>query len=136
MELHDEQTLCMESLTSPILDPSPERGRKFPSPLEGGVRGGGVWNLFIGICILITCVLVFRLNTLLPLYLDSNTRTNVLSTVEHVTNENGWLKSGVSIVQIQDDAVQLKYRHYHRGADEVECVRVLYSDFSATPCEK
>lgn len=124
----------MESLTSPILDPSPEGGRKFPSPLGGGVRGGGMWNLFIGICILIACVLALRLITLFPLYHDTEIRSNVLQAVEHVTDEKGWLKSGVSIVQIHDDAVRLTYRHYHRGEDEIECVDVSFSDFSTTSC--
>lgn len=90
---------------------------------------------FLGICLAVAAVLCLRLSVLLPLYLDSQVRADVLQAVESVTEANGWLKSGVSIKHIEDDSVRLHYRHYHRGADELECVRVLFADFSSVPCE-
>ncbi len=93
------------------------------------------WKAFVGVCAMTAIVLMMRLSVLLPLYADAEVRSDVSRVVAEVSEERGWLQSGISILKIQDDSVQLQYRSYHRGVDEVECVVVQFADSSSAVCE-
>jgi len=82
------------------------------------------WFLFWLTCFTIAIVLCVRLWTLVPLYTDSALRSRTQALIQATAQREGWLLSGVSIQHISDESVQVHYRAYHRGRDDVQCYTI------------
>jgi capsular polysaccharide biosynthesis protein len=79
------------------------------------------WLIFWITVVVIACVLMLRLWALKPLYTNPEMRNRVQTLIQATANREGWLLSGITIHQIQSDTVQLMYRSYVRGEDQISC---------------
>lgn len=77
----------------------------------------------------------WRIGTILPLFVDAHTRETVRSALVTVSAREGWLLSGITVEDVQPDAMRLTYRDRHRGADEATCRIVTLADSSLHPCD-
>jgi dolichol-phosphate mannosyltransferase len=73
--------------------------------------------LFWTVCIVIAIALTFKAISLLPLYADAATRSNVQHTLEMVTERNGWLLSDITLLKVRQDHVFFAYQPHLRGRD-------------------
>lgn len=80
-------------------------------------------------------VFSWRIGTIFPLFVDAHTREAVRSALVTVSAREGWLLSGITVEDVQEDTMRLTYRDRHRGTDEATCRIVTLADSSLRPCD-
>lgn len=96
-------------------------------------RAMSFW-LFIGICVLITALLIPRAWALSPLYTQADVRRQAEAAIRSFADDEGLPLSEVLVQRVTFESVEIIERHYRRGTDERHC-RVLRYDLSPPrPC--
>ena len=92
------------------------------------------WHVFAASCIVIAAVLVTRFAIVLPLYLDPALKERAGALIHATTVREGWLKSGLTLVSVNDQRAVLLYRSHVRGPDSVTCHVLKLPSGALTPC--
>lgn len=93
--------------------------------------------LFWFICAVVGAAIVLKLASLLPLYTNAETRSQVQQSMQSVATQNGWLISDVEILSIHDAYFFISYRPHRFGRDpQPICYQIEYADpaLQEVPC--
>lgn len=93
------------------------------------------WLLFAIACGLTAASLVVHVYPYIPLYLSSDLRNRTSTLIQATAAREGWVRSGLSIVQITDDTVTLQYRSHLRGTDPVQCYELQLRSGLLSSCD-
>lgn len=93
------------------------------------------WHIFTAACVVTAFAISVHLWTLLPLYLDRDTRSSVGTLIEATAKREGWLLSGLSIDHIGKEYVELIYRSHYRGTDLLSCYQLRLSNGALLSCD-
>lgn len=93
------------------------------------------WPLFSLVTGLLCIILFLRLCPILPLYYDVSTRSIVQTSLQKISEEKGWLLSGIAVTSVQKDHFTFVYTEHYRGAKTHECYEWFYASSAPLPCE-
>lgn len=92
------------------------------------------WNSFWGICVLIALAVAVRAWNLRLLYIDSVIREKVKTSLEAVSEREGWLISDMPVQKVTQDWIVIHYRQHVRGPDPRTCYYVAFDTHALSPC--
>ena len=92
------------------------------------------WHVFAASCIVTAAVLTWDFSIVLPLYLDPELKDRTSTLIHATTVREGWLKSGLTLVSVDDHQAILLYRSHIRGADPVSCHILQLPSGALAPC--
>jgi dolichol-phosphate mannosyltransferase len=94
-----------------------------------------VRNWFLMILTVTTIFLIPRAWSL-RMMISKDTRAQILTAVEIVALDEGWLLSNISLRNITKEHIRIVHRSHRRGEDSKECLIISLPDFQRSSCEE
>lgn len=95
----------------------------------------GRFALFCMFFLAVAAVLILRLWNLRLLYTDSHIRTNMRTSIEDLSEEQGWLLSDINIVNVGHTEMRFIHRNHIRGKDPETCTILRFETSDLISCD-
>jgi len=94
------------------------------------------WQLiiFCMLCIGLLAVLIPHAWSLRLLYVDASARSRVSEDLKLISEEQGWILSNISLLQVEQTGFRFVHREHRRGKDATDCYVYTFDAPSIRPC--
>lgn len=92
------------------------------------------WALFWILSLIIVVVLGVRVWHIRLLYLDATIRTHTSRVLRDVAEEEGWLVSDITIINVKTDTLRIEHRLHQRGISQPECFLISFDTSTLQSC--